>query len=162
MMLRDWWTQRNRREQYLLGAGSIFIVILLIYMLIWKPLTAQVATLRQDIIQDTSLLMWMNTAADKIEQFQQQGYVKKQSSNQPILVSAEQSLMQQKLSQYVSNTQEVNDQALSITLKNIPFDLMVTWLETIWKKNNITVSTIKISKTNTVGVVNADVGLKSA
>jgi general secretion pathway protein M len=160
MMLKDWWYERNQREQYILSTGSAVVVILLVYMLIWEPLTTHVATLRQNIAQNSSLLTWMSAASNKIDQYRTQGYVEKQPNSQPILVSVEQSLMQQKLSQYISNTQQQSNEQINLTLNNVPFDKIISWLEIIWKQDNITVSTIVITKTKTVGVVNATVGLK--
>lgn len=160
-MLMQWWQERTEREQYILGAGGIVVVILLVYVLIWKPLTSHVSNMRQEIIQDSSLLSWMDAAADRIEQFRAQGYVKRQPSQQALLVTVEQSLMQNRLSQYVSNTQQQNDQQINLTLKNVPFDKMMDWLEGLWKADNILVDTIAITNTTTSGVVNTTVSLKS-
>lgn len=159
MNLKDWWNERNQREQYILSSGGIIVLVLLVYLLIWSPLTTHIATLRQNITQNTSLLNWMNAATYKIDQYRAQGFQKKKPNNQPILVAIEQSLMQQKLSQYTSNTQQQSNQQIDLTFNNAPFDKMITWLETIWKTDNIVVKKITVTKTKTTGVVNITASL---
>jgi general secretion pathway protein M len=160
MINNSWWHERTEREQYILGVGGVLVIVLLVYVLIWKPLTSHVASMREDIVENTSLLSWVDSAADRIEQFRKQGYVKKQPSTQAILVLVEQSLMQNKLSQFVSNTQQKNNQQIILTMKNAPFDKVMDWLEKLWKTDNVLVNTVAVTNTTTSGVVNLTVSLK--
>lgn len=157
--LTQWWHERNQREQYIVGGGAILVVILLVYVLIWKPLTSHITDMRQNIQQQTSMLDWMNAAGTKIQQYESAGFTRRQPTNQPILVLTEQSLMQNKLSQYVANTQQKSDTQIVITLKNAPFDRSMDWLEALWKQDNVVVDNLAATSTNTAGVVNLSVTL---
>lgn len=155
----QWWYERSQREQILVSMGTILIIILLVYILVWKPLTSNISLMRQNIQDQTALLSWLDTASSKIQQYQTAGYTKKQSSSQPILVLVEQSLMQSKLSQYVANTEQKSDNEIVISLKNTPFDRAVDWLEMLWKRDNVIVKSMGATKTNTMGIVNLTVTL---
>lgn len=157
--LRQWWDERNQREQYLVGGGTIIIIVLLVYLLIWKPLTAHISDMRQTIQQQTSMLAWMKAANTKIKQYEAAGYTKKQTTAQPMLVLVEQSLMQDKLSQYVANTQQKSDNQIVIALKNAPFDHTINWLEKLWKQDNIVVNNLAATHAKTTGIVNLTVTL---
>ena len=157
--LLQWWYERSQREQVLIGVGGFLIIILLVYILVWKPLTSNITTMRQTIQDQTALLSWLDTASSKIQQYESAGYTKRQASNQPLLVLTEQTLMQNKLSQYVTNTQQKSDNEIIITLKNIPFDRAVDWLEMLWKRDNVVVSNMNANKTKTMGLVNLTVTL---
>lgn len=159
-MLKNWWYELNQREQYSVGLGGVIVTIFIVYLFIWNPLTAHIAQMRDDISQNTQLLTWMDSAAARIEQFRAQGYIRKAGPQQALLVAVEQSLMQQKLSQYISSTQQQSNNQLTVSLKNAPFDQAISWLETIWEQNNITVDTLLVTQTDSVGVVNMTVGLK--
>ena len=157
--LRQWWDERNQREQYIVGGGAILVIVLLVYLLIWKPLTSHIADMRQNIQQQTSMLAWMDAAGTKLHQYEAAGYTKKQATTQPILVLVEQSLMKDKLSQFVANTQQKSASQIVITLKNTPFDRAMDWLETLWKQDNVVVNNLTATDTKTVGVVNLTVTL---
>lgn len=160
MMLTNWWLERTQRERYIISIGGAIATVLIVYVLIWEPLTAHIANLRQDVLQDNALLSWMDSAASRIDQFRKQGYTRKQPSTQALLVTVEQSLMQSKLSQYVANTQQQSNQQINLALKNVPFDRMMDWIETLWKVNNITVTNLAATNTRTTGVVTASITLQ--
>jgi type II secretory pathway component PulM len=56
--------------------------------------------------------------------------------------------------------QQQSNEQINLTLNNVPFDTIISWLEIIWKQDNITVSTIVTTETKTMGVVNVTVRLK--
>ncbi|PHQ81605.1 MAG: hypothetical protein COB66_01735 [Coxiella sp. (in: Bacteria)] len=156
-MLKDWWHEREQREQYILIGGGIIAAILLVYMLIWRPLSIHIADQQQNVTQNQALLTWMTTADTRLAQLKAMGYIKKTNASQAMLVTIEQSLVSSKLSPYVSNTQQQNTQQIQLTLKQVPFDKFIDWAEALWKSDNIVVKTAAIKKGAVTGT--ADVTL---
>ena len=158
-MLRSWWNQRSKREQYITLAGSIIVVTLILDIFIWQPLTSTVTQMQQSVVQDNSLLTWMTDAKAKLNQWRDAGYTPTLQDSAGLLVTVEQTLTKTGLSRHLTNTTEQSTNAIDLTFTNVPFDEFSDWVEMLWVSNNIIVDKITVQKSTTIGLANVTLTL---
>ena len=56
---KKWWAGLAEREQKILMIGSLFVIIILFYGLIWSPYLNHVEELRKRIAADQTTLVYM-------------------------------------------------------------------------------------------------------
>ncbi len=82
------------------------------------------------------------------------------SNNQTdLLVLIEQSAQQAGLSLFITQVQQTQAHAVLLSFNAVPFDQLIAWLQKLTIKDNIRIEKLSAIKSNTVGVVKADVFL---
>lgn len=153
--MNDWWQHSSLREKWMIILGGIIAIIILGYEFLWNPLSSSVNELQINIVKQQQLLNWMQRANQQIKQLRAAGFVESPTSEEALLVITERSLAEQKLSRYLDQVQQPTDNQLVLTFKTVPFDRLMTWLESLWRQYSINVSQMTIQKTDTPGLVQA-------
>lgn len=157
--MNEWWQRLSIREKWMIIIGGIFVVIIFAYVFIWSPLSSNVNNLQTTNTEQRQLLNWMQHANRQIQQLKAAGFTEKPASTEALLVIAEKTLAEKKLSQYLNQVQQPSDNQLVLTFKTVPFDKLIAWLEFIWRQYSINVTQISVEKTNTPGLVEAKLTL---
>ncbi|OGT45518.1 MAG: hypothetical protein A3E83_05590 [Gammaproteobacteria bacterium RIFCSPHIGHO2_12_FULL_41_20] len=161
--MKEWWQQLELREKKILASGGAILVILLIYLLVWSPLTNKVATLRQAISKNQRLLAWMQQA-DK----QMQGLSGKSTAVQfattpaALLGSLQSSIQKAGLAHQLTQIKEGGDETILLQFKAVDFDTLINWLVQAQHQQGFKVSHMSVVKTAVSGVVNVDITLLPA
>ncbi len=158
-MLKDWWHQREQREQIILGIGAFIVLFLIVYFAIWSPLETAATNAQQEAQQHVTLLSFIKHAKNEISALQAAGFVSDEERGAPVLVVVEQGLGNAKLSKYIKQVQQPQKGQVKLMLQNVPFDHFMDWLQTAWLQHAISVSAMAVIQTSTPGVVNLTVTL---
>src|SRR5579871_5007919 len=67
---KEWWNTLAPREQRALMFAIMALVIFLAYALIWSPLNATVAEMREHITTRGKMLTWMQAMSNEINELQ--------------------------------------------------------------------------------------------
>lgn len=156
--MKVWWNRLNSRERWILIGGMVVLVVTLGYLYFWSPLMSGVATQRQQLLSNQQDLKWINSAARRVIRLQQQGYslVPKTA---PVLTLVNASLSKNHLEEYLSNPAQPKEKAVIVIFEGVPFDKMMDWLHHLWIKDAIEVASIKVTKADRVGTVDAELVL---
>jgi general secretion pathway protein M len=153
------WQSLSSTERRVLGIGGVIAFLLLGYALIWSPLARSVSTVRSRTYVQQKLLQWMQHAHKRIQQLKNEGFSAKQNSDQAILVLAEKTLTQRKLSRYLQQVQQPEANELTLKFHKIPFDQLMNWLQMLTHQDSIKVQKFSANKTSPVGTVNTQITL---
>ena len=69
--LTTWWNSLAARERVAVLVGSMGVLLVLLYLVLWMPLARNTTALHNRIGQQQQDLAWMQTAAKRIKQLQQ-------------------------------------------------------------------------------------------
>lgn len=148
-----WFQHLSKREQVIISGGSIFLVLLLFYYLIWSPLSNAVTDASRYYQKEVSLLEYLHQSVPKLLAYQGQFSSNNSTSkNEPLLTRIETSINHTKLATYLTNIEQQDD-SIHITFDSVPFDTFIEWMQTFSHQNSMTVDTINVTHLTTPGLV---------
>ena len=155
------WKSISPRERLYLSVCAGFIVLVLMYTLIYEPITKKVNTLSTEQLTQTALLQRMKPRITILK-------YQTHSSSSPISASELLSTIDTKIksSRFASNVEEVSQSGtdgVQIKLKGVPFDNFLAWLGKMWTQNGIEVKRISAQRDATIGTsdVTVTLGIRS-
>ena len=161
-LIPDYLENLSARERWLIFGGGGILLLIIVYLYIWQPFSHSVTQLRSQAKADKELLAWMRPAVNKVKALKAQGAIAMVKPGQSLLVIANQSTQAIGLASYVSQIQQSNTNEVSMTFAEVPFDNLVNWLETLWKKYGIKISQLTITPLKTQGLVHAQLTLQQS
>lgn len=161
--MKDWWNNLALREKQTMSLGAFALILLLFYLIIWSPLNYKLDNLRNKIKHDQQLLTWMKDANNRMQAAEKQQTQKNSLPSGTSLLS----LVQHKLNQTplvssLGQLRQAENDSVQLSFTNVDFDKMIEWLTQLWQQQGVTISQINITASNTAGLVNADMILKSS
>lgn len=153
--MKEWWSKLGLREKQLILLGGSIASVLIMYWILWRPLSHVVAQLRNDITQGQNTLPWMQVADKKMTELESR--LKTRESRRPtaILSTLQTLLKSSPFSTKYSQLQQVEESSASVTLKDVNFDTLTTWLIQLWNEHDLLVTQATVQSTQTPGIVNA-------
>ena len=137
----------------LMVAGPLLLVILF-YALLWQPLDRRVETLQQRVVEQQSLLQWMQMSAQQVKQAARQSRSGGNVTKQSLLALVDRTVRKSGLSRALKRVEPDGADKVKVRLEQASFDVMVTWLETLQNLYGVTVQGITVDRQDNIGVVN--------
>ena len=157
-MIQERWHQLNMREKLFIGIGGVLVIVSLVFIYVWSPLSARVTVLSNQLVEQRELLTWMKGVSPRIKRLQSQGFsVEKSSGSLLNLINNE--FSSAGVSRFISSTQSLNKKQVSVVFYQVPFDSLIQALTALWQKHNIDVEQFSAKIFPTVGMVSASVTL---
>jgi len=147
--------QLNERERMLLLIAGPLILLLLIYLLLWRPLAQHVNVLNIRVSKQQTVLIDMQSSAQLVALLRQQGNAGRNTSNQSLLALVDRTVRQSGLIKSLKRVEPDGADKVKIHLEKASFDTLVSWLETLKNRYSITVQNVSIDAQETTGIVNA-------
>lgn len=161
MMLKTWWQERSFREQKNLKIGGIVIALLLGYFILWQPLDEAIATKKTLRETTQATFIWMQQADARLQSLNPSEKMPAFNARSP-LASIQEALEQLAISDTPSELTQTEPHKIRLHFETVGFDALIALLTQLWETNRIAVEKIKITKTNTAGVVQAEIMLVTA
>lgn len=157
-ILKKYWNQLNQRDQKIGLLGGFFLLLVMVYLLVITPLTQKVNHLKMSIVDSRQVLRWINEASEEVKQSQ---LVMNESGakNVSLLSTIEMTTQTSHLSESVTEIKQINDKEVQLIFKTVAFDQLVVWLKEIQNKNRVFVNKISLRRTDTIGIVQAELVL---
>lgn len=158
MNLKEYWSGLQPREQRVLGAGGVALVLILIYALIIDPVSSELTRLRGSVATQQEELTWMRQTAIEVKSLM--GGTSRpagrsgQSAMSAIDATARKYGLGKALKQLSPNGDKVR-----VRLEGAGFDAMLQWLGELGEKQGIGVDTLTMERLPDPGLVNATVVL---
>lgn len=154
------WKAFSNREQYIVVLLAIFVVATLLYKIIFSPLLAGVKSSRAEVIRQQELLVYMESAAPRIEQARAEVKPVENISSDLFLPTVEATLSQASLMQNVVEISLSETQNVNIQFKDVDFDSLLLWLVNLRQKYGIHVSQLTAVPAELPGVSNVTLQLE--
>ena len=159
--LKTWYLQLQSREQRMLAAGAAALVLLLLYALVWSPLTARQQTLRETVKEQQATAQWMQQAAREATQLRAaRPTADKIAAGQSLLALVDQSAKNSQLGPAMKRVEPEGQTGVRVWFEQANFDDLVLWLEALQRDYGVHISTLVVERQETPGQINARVGLE--
>jgi len=65
--MKEWLAGLEQRERHLVISGAVLLGLMLIYVVVWEPITNTVENLRVSTAEKSSTLRWMRQSGKKFD-----------------------------------------------------------------------------------------------
>lgn len=156
----QWLNTLQRRERNIVVAGSIALLVILFYLLIWEPITANYEQQKQTLEYQRQQYAWMKNATAEISSLKAAGgSLAARSKNQSISSLADRSAQVTGVKSFI-NKIEQSKTGVKVVLTSANFDLVINWLSDMENKYAIICTQIKVDRSKEAGAVDVNVTLE--
>jgi len=159
--MNDFIARLNERERLLLLLAGGLVLLLLIYVLAWRPLDQNLESMGRLVSQQQADLEWMQVSAMKVKQLRSQNTVKR-GRQQSLLSLVDQTVRRSGLAQALKRVEPEGADKVTVRLEQAGFDAVVGWLENLQQTNGVMIQTISVDRQERDGMVNARLTLIGA
>ncbi|HEC20310.1 MAG TPA: type II secretion system protein M [Gammaproteobacteria bacterium] len=154
--MKDWFMALETNERRMLLGGGTLLLVMLLYVGIWEPLSNKVATLRASTAEQTALLAWMRSAAQEVKQLRgRAGSTAIPASGGSLLSLVDRTARSGRLGGALKRVQPDGDQKVRVWLEAASFDDLVRWLATLETRHGVHVESSVFQALEAPGKVDA-------
>ncbi|MCW9047930.1 MAG: type II secretion system protein M [Gammaproteobacteria bacterium] len=158
--LNQWLDTLEQRERYIVITGSISLLIILFYLIIWEPITSKHEQQQLQYDSQRQLYSWMKNAGSEIHSINSAGGNNiSRFRNQSISSLADRSAIISGVKPFIEKIDQ-SKKGVKIRLKSANFDKIVIWLSDLQNKYGIIASKVTLEKTKLQGAVDAQITLE--
>lgn len=158
--LKDWWQNLETREQQLVLYGGIAAVVFIFYSMAWSPLVNARDMKMQQVENNQALLNWMTTKSAEVKQIRLSNpEAIRSDSNRSLLAIVDSLANQLGLRSSIKQIEPNGPNNVTIWMDEIEFDVLITMLGQLEKRNGIMVNEASVNKLDQPGFVQARIQL---
>ena len=155
--MKEWWNNLAVREKQTLLAGSILVMIFVVYTFIWTPLAESIQLQREKIQSNQALLAWMQQADQQLQHPQSQTLRAKKTYTGSLLSFIQSQINKTELETLLTELKQSENDTVQLRFKEVNFDKLIIWLVTLAQDYHLSVVRMAVTPTTTIGIVNADI-----
>jgi general secretion pathway protein M len=143
----------------MLGGGAL-LVILLLWALVWHPVSQGRAELAQRVDDQERLLSWMRAASSDVRQGRAQTMMSTDGATVSLLTLVDESLRAHELGDAVRRVEPDGDNVVRLWLDGARFDDLMAWFTTLDGGYGAVVNELSAQTTDAPGIVNVTLTLR--
>tara|TARA_R110002124_G_scaffold76032_7_gene203881 strand:- start:2866 stop:3342 length:477 start_codon:yes stop_codon:yes gene_type:complete len=151
--MKSWWAGLAPRERLILLAGSVFLLVMAFWLVIWEPLIAGRAELRQEVRTLSAERLWMEQVVDDVRRRARMSQGETSSSGS-VLTLVEVSANAAGLKEALSRVQP-EGQGARLSFDQVGMDALLSWLADLEQRQGLQVTQLALDVTEARGMVSA-------
>ncbi|MEW8079063.1 MAG: type II secretion system protein M [Candidatus Thiodiazotropha endolucinida] len=153
--MKEWWQSKTPQEHMALIIGAAAILLLLVYLLLWRPFN-QALDKKALLVESQQLtLNWMQDNLDLVKSLRSQQRTKGAGSNEALLTLVDRTAKKIRLRQQIQRIKPQGDNAVQLWIEEAPFDTIIIWLGQLTQTHAIEIDSLTIDRQDKPGLVNA-------
>ncbi|MEW8536277.1 MAG: type II secretion system protein M [Candidatus Thiodiazotropha endolucinida] len=153
--MKEWWQSKTPQEHMALIIGAAAILLLLVYLLLWRPFN-QALDKKALLVESQQLtLNWMQDNLDLVKNLRNQQRGKSAGSNEALLTLVDRTAKKIRLRQQIQRIKPQGDNAVQLWIEEAPFDTIIKWLGQLTQTHAIEIDSLTIDRQDKPGLVNA-------
>ncbi|MBW9265950.1 MAG: type II secretion system protein M [Candidatus Thiodiazotropha sp. (ex. Lucinisca nassula)] len=153
--MKEWWQSKTPQEHMALIIGAAAILLLLVYLLLWRPFN-QALDKKALLVESQQLtLNWMQDNLDLVKNLRSQQRGKSAGSNEALLTLVDRTAKKIRLRQQIQRIKPQGDNAVQLWIEEASFDTIIKWLGQLTQAHAIEIDSLTIDRQDKPGLVNA-------
>lgn len=140
------------RERVMVLTGAVVVLVTLLYLLVWEPLTSAHQQRAEGLQRARTLSVRIEQAAAQIKAG---GTGRSVDRNQSLVTAVDQTSRSPTLGKAPSRLQPEGDREVKIWFEDVPFANLLRWLQDLETRYGITASSAEIERGGAPGLVSA-------
>ncbi len=157
--MKEWFESLAPRERIIIAVGGVLLVPILLWAMVWEPMSSSVQTLRTDVDNSRDLLSLMQRASAQVKQTGGKPGNNKQNTHVSLINAVESTARQVGLRKSISSLDPQGDDKINLRIKDAVFDDLIIWQGRLETEFSIHTNQLNISATDKPGLVNARIQL---
>ena len=155
--MQQWFNNLRRQEQLVLLFGGFVVLMYLLFVMIFAPLSASVSNLQQQNQQATKSLLAVKALAEEYQSLQKSG-VDNTGSKQNLTRLIDTTVKANQLT--MNRFQPSSSGDVQVRFENAVFNHVIAWISTMENDHGISVKDLSITPGVAAGLVNVSVRLR--
>jgi len=152
--MKAWFMGLEANERRIMIGGGGLLLVMLLYVGIWEPITNKMDALRVSTAEQQSRLAWMRGAAQEVKQLRgHAGRPVRPTSGGSLLSLVDSTAKSGRLGGALKRVQPDGDAKVRVWLEAANFDDLVRWLTTLETRNGVHVESSVFQALDTPGRV---------
>jgi general secretion pathway protein M len=147
-------------QEQLVYLGGAAIVLLILYLSLWLPVTRELSRLRTAVPQEKTQLAQMQVQAMEVNQIRASGRLPTAGGN--LLARLEQSATTSGIRNRISHMEPDGSNGARLSLDGVDFNALIGWLGNLQSQGGVRVEKATFEPQATAGTVNARLVLRGA
>jgi general secretion pathway protein M len=127
--MKEWLASLEQRERHLVIGGAVLLGLMLMYIVVWEPLTNTVDNLRTATAEQASTLRWMRQAAQEVKKLRGSGSKRaKSTGGQSLLSVIDRTAKSGRLGTALKRVQPDGEKRVRVWMEAANFDDVIKWL----------------------------------
>ncbi|MET0002349.1 MAG: type II secretion system protein M [Candidatus Thiodiazotropha sp.] len=153
--MKEWWQSKTPQEHMALIIGAAAILLLLVYLLLWRPFNHALDKKALLVESQQLTLNWMQDNLDLVKNLRSQQRGKSAGSNEALLTLVDRTAKKIRLRQQIQRIKPQGDNAVQLWIEEAPFDTIIKWLGQLTQTHAIEIDSLTIDRQDKPGLVNA-------
>jgi general secretion pathway protein M len=153
--MKQWWLSKTSQEQLAMIIGGSAVLILLIYLIIWRPFEQSVEKKALLIKSQESTLQWMEGNLDLIKSMRSSQSKKGSGSKEALLTLVDRTAKGAQLRQQIKRIKPQGDKSVQLWVEQASFDVLIRWLGQMTQEYGLDIESLNIDREDGPGLVNA-------
>ena len=146
--MKAWWLGLNQREQQLVAALGVFVIIFVLYRVVWQPLNDNIAKYEQKIDNQQELLSWMEQEISRYQALS--GGQRRPTSSGSLTSIVNQAAARAGIT--ITRIQPQGDD-MQVWIENVAFNVLLSWLEGLANQQGLVIKNIDLDSGDSAGEV---------
>jgi len=160
-MMRAWWERLQERERRIVAIGAVVVAAMLVWALLWYPLSHARSDLAMRVARQHDDLAWMQQALGEIKNLRAQGARgRADRQGKSLLALADVSARGAGLTGALKRVEPAGANSVRVNLEIADFDALTNWLDSLARDYGVQVTDFSADKVDGMGLVNARVTLE--
>lgn len=160
--MKQWFLSREPREQRTLMLGGTALALILLYTMVWEPITSRVPEVRETLEQKHADLRWMKQAAARARTLQnRQQQSARPITEQSMLTLVDRTAQQAQIREKLRRIQPEGNDRVRLWIEQAAFDQIIRWLASLQEEHGIHVESLTLERETEPGIVNARIIVSS-
>lgn len=126
--MKEWLAGLEQRERHLVISGAVLLGLMLLYVIVWEPLTSKVDALRVSTTEQASTLRWMRQTAQEVKKLRGSGGRAKSMGGQSLLSVVDRTAKSGRLGTALKRVQPDGEKRVRVWMEAASFDDVMRWL----------------------------------
>jgi general secretion pathway protein M len=158
--MKQWWQSKTSQEQMAMIVGGTAVLILLLYLIIWRPFEQDLEKKMLLVNSQKTTLQWMQGNLDLIKRMGPNQGKKGSTSNEALLTLVDRTAKRAQLRQQIKRIKPQGDNGVQLWVEQVSFDILIRWLGKMTQDYALDIESLNIDRQEGAGLVNVRVVLQ--
>lgn len=150
------------REQWMLGAGAVALLLTCLYLLAWEPLVLARGQRAAALASSRELALRLEQAAARVQSDAARNPAAQAGRDLSLMAAVDQAGKQGGLGKAPTRIQPEGERSVRVWFEDVPFDALVRWLDQLHARYGVSVQTLDVEPQSSPGLVNVRLSLTRA
>ena len=153
--MRQWWNSKTHQEHLAMIIGGSAVLILLLYLIIWRPFEQNLEQKALQVASQQSTLQWMKGNLGLIKSLNSNQSKRGSNTNEALLTLVDRTAKKAELRQLIKRIKPQGDDSVQLWVEQASFDILIRWLGQMTQEHGMDVESLNIDRQDGPGLVNA-------